>query len=59
MYCRGIRTLLNVTNIKKDEILNHHITRLGEGLRMSNKELIRINIIIITSFKQKLKFVSE
>ena len=54
-----MKNLLNVTGIKKDDIISHHITGLGEGLRMSNKSLIRINIVIITYFKHQLQFVSE
>ena len=54
-----MRILLNVTNIKKDDIFSHHIIGLGEGLNISNKALIRINLIIITSFEQQLQFVSE
>ena len=46
-----MRTLLNVMNINKDDILGHHLTQRGEGSRMGNKALIKIHIIIITYFK--------
>ena len=49
--------LLNVTNIKKYDILSHHIIGLGEGLNMRNKALIRINIIVAHCAKRALETI--
>ena len=43
-YCYVIRTFMNVTNIKNDDILNHHLIQGGEGFRIMNKALRIINL---------------
>ena len=52
-----MRTFLNVTNMKKDNILGQHIIQGGEGSRIRNKALREIHLILITYFKQQVQFV--